>query len=211
MNIVLLSQKSHHTGAIVYFLQKEQCQCKIAYDLCMLEKESRNNKLDVLFVEETFLHNKENTSVLSACLGALNKNIPIAFFNSTYFKPEFVQKDFNENINNHIINVITDVQKSIDNVNERFISQLRPAEKKLYELLKNKEDESISLEEMSVYLWGSTNKAHTSTLYSYIHRIKHILSECNSDEKWVIKEKKGHYKISFDALHIPNDIVDIIK
>lgn len=75
----------------------------------------------------------------------------------------------------------------------------RPAEKKLYSLLKHRAEEDLSLREMSVALWGTHTDAHTKTLYSYIHRINRVLGKNGSRPESLKKTKKGCYKLTLES------------
>ena len=74
----------------------------------------------------------------------------------------------------------------------------RPAEKKLYSLLKHRAEEDLSLREMSFALWGAHTDAHTKTLYSYIHRINRVLGKNGSRPESLKKTKKGCYKLTLE-------------
>ncbi len=198
MNVALLTNVHQNVGIIKESLQQEQCECSILLDLCMLEKDARCRVLDCLLVDKDYMNNNENDNLLRLCLGVLNNKIPIVYFDTQYFKPAYKPKDNARDTKISALEKVFDsCQKKVDSFHEIFDKQLRPSEKKLYNLLKKSNDESISLEEMSIFLWGNSNKAHTNTLYSYIHRIKHILQEGNQNIEWLIKEKKGYYKISY--------------
>ena len=75
----------------------------------------------------------------------------------------------------------------------------RPAEKKLYSLLKHRAEEDLSLREMSFALWGAHTDAHTKTLYSYIHRINRVLGKNGSRPESLKKTKKGCYKLTLES------------
>ena len=75
----------------------------------------------------------------------------------------------------------------------------RPAEKKLYSLLKHRAEEDLSLREMSFALWGTHTDAHTKTLYSYIHRINRVLGKNGSRPESLKKTKKGCYKLTLES------------
>ena len=75
----------------------------------------------------------------------------------------------------------------------------RPAEKKLYSLLKHRAEEDLSLREMSFALWGTHTDAHIKTLYSYIHRINRVLGKNGSRPESLKKTKKGCYKLTLES------------
>lgn len=75
----------------------------------------------------------------------------------------------------------------------------RPAEKKLYSLVKHRAEEDLSLREMSFALWGTHTDAHIKTLYSYIHRINRVLGKNGSRPESLKKTKKGCYKLTLES------------
>ncbi len=198
MNIAIVTKMVNEVKIIHSVLQKERCECFIISDVCLLEKVSRNSVLDFLLVDENFLCNSNNTTILKKSLGIVNKNVPIFYFHIYSFNPYCIS-----NAHDNDLDKLNTILKLLDTVkNEMLVFQrthdilFRPAEKKLYSLLKSSTQEAISLEEMAVYLWGQSNQAHKKTLYTYMHRIKQILRENNQDLEWLVKQKKGCYKIS---------------
>ncbi len=184
----------YETAIIQNMLHSQCCECTIIMDLAELERASRNNIWNFLLVDKNYLQDEKDVSILEKCLGILNCKIPIAFFDTYDFNPHFInsmQMDLQ-----NITKILERTQIKIQTIKSAYHSKLRPAEKKLYALLKTSNEKSFSLDEMAIYLWGVSSTAHIKTLYSYIHRIKQILRENNDNIEWLIKEKKGCYKIS---------------
>ncbi len=197
MNIVLLTHEDPHMHGLQNYVQQEHCKCCMATDLCMLEKEARTKKLLLVLVANNFLHENESISIITECLGPLNEKTSIAFFDSESFNPDLLSSTIDNEKKSEILRILNNIQNNINTFELNYNTKFRPAERKLYDLLKNNEDIPLSLDEMSLFLWGNTSSAHNKTLYSYIHRIKYLLAESNKIE-WIIKEKKGYYKISSD-------------
>ncbi len=213
MTIVLLTHQSHYTVKIQHILQSLHTKPILTFDLCMLEKVSRNTSFDLLLVDNDFLTNNENIDIVSECIGILNNKSPIVCFNKQTFEISIKanEKTLTSEINDIIITLLKNAQIQLELCTKFREEFLRPIELKLYSFLKNSKKDSTSLEEMALYLWGNTNNAHTNTLYSYIHRIKNMLKESEGDFERLTKEKKGCYKISIDVpLHI-NDFVATSK
>ncbi len=211
MNIVILTKKMAQIGILHNSLQKEHCMCSIVSNLAMLENESRCKVLHLLLIEKYFLQNKDNISTIQDCLEPLNSRIPIVYFDVDSEENCFVQAKQSATMSIVIEKILGSVQNRIETNKTYNCTMLRPAEKKLYQLLKSHTEESLSLDEMSIYLWGNTSKAHEKTLYTYIHRIKTMLTEGQQDIEWLIKEKKGCYRISTDANKTPVESVATLK
>ncbi len=213
MTTIMLTRMVHYIGTIQNILQNLQCKCFVVNDLCSLEREARNNIFDFLLVDKQFLFDNEKVFILTESLGILNENIPIIFFDVENFKAYFASNT--QNISQQSLYEITllleNVQKNMHTYQNTSNTLLRPVEKRLYDLLKNTKEKSLSLEEMSLFLWGYTSSAHTKTLYSYIHRIKQILAENNQNIEWLVKEKKGCYKISSEFKETHENIIATIK
>ncbi len=196
MKVVILSRMVYETTTIQSILHSQGCECSTIINLCELEKESRNNVWSFLLLDKDYLQNKNDVRLLQNCLGMLNCKIPIIYFSISDFTPRLANEKIK--LDEKILYMLDYTQKKLNTMKTTYDEQLRPAEKKLYSLLKTAKDTPISLEDMSLYLWGVSSSAHTKTLYSYIHRIKQILGENNDNIERIIKEKKGCYKISCD-------------
>ncbi len=151
---------------------------------CHLEKDKKKLEryLDIIYC------------CVGICLNARALYLFDGFELTQYFLSDFHRSYLKRDtrVERLAINVKLRIQKYTENHETLF----RPCERKIYQLLKNTKHESISLEYMSEVLWGSCSIAHKKTLYSYICRIKQILNENRDIEEWLIKEKKGYYKIS---------------
>ena len=197
MNCVILTRCSHDVLYIKHFFSLENFDCKIASDFCELGRYARNFVLEFLFIDKDYFNYPTSEDFLRGCLGLLNGHIPIIYIDKNNFTQSISIED-----NEGIKNLKPEVKEIFENVIKRIAEydsvrkvMLRPAEKKLYTLLKNNNEKAISLEEMCLYLWGCSNEGHTKTIYSYINRIKKILDDSVCAIESLQKEKKGFYKI----------------
>lgn len=197
MNGLILTRCSQDVGFIKNVFKLVDCDAKIALDLCEIERYGRNFVLEFLLVDDEFFDYGPDTKFLRLCLGILNGHIPIIYFSKN--SPEIALSiDLNSEIKelkNEVQEVFAKAILQIEKFNNISKNMLRPAERKLYSLLKENNQKSFSLEEMSLCLWGTANIAHVKTLYAYIHRIKKILEENADDLESLEKEKKGFYRL----------------
>ncbi len=196
MNSLILTRCSQDVALIKNVFRKEGCDCKVAMDLCQVERFGRNFVLEFLLVDNNFFNNDHNDDFLRMCLGILNNHIPILYFDTDNFeKSIYLENDNLRCMDSTIQDLFSKSVVRIDHFKSIAQKMLRPAEKKIYTLLKTNHQKAVSLDEMCIYLWGNSNSAHVKTLYSYIHRIKKILDDNTNNFEWLEKEKKGFYKI----------------
>ncbi len=202
MNCVILTRSSQEIGFVKNVLKLEDFDCKIALDLCQLERYGRNFVLEFLFIDKDYFRYPSDEDFIRGCLGILNGNIPIIYVDKNNLEQsiDICKNDELKILKPEVLIVFENVLKRIEKFNKISADMLRPAEKKLYTLLKNNNQRPISLEEMCLFLWGTSSEGHTKTVYSYIHRIKKILDENADHLEWVQKEKKGFYKIQIKPI-----------
>lgn len=213
MYTLILSRHSEQTALIQNLLRKENCKHKVASVLSGLEREIRIEFPDFLLVDQNyFSHEQANMSgtkdqcplkyhsYFTDIISPLNTCFPIFFFDSK--QNGFIQyyvSEYQKSIlppNTEITLLLAKIKDNINTFIQSSQNQFRPAEKKLYLLLKAKNNQAMSLVQMAESLWGCSTSAHIKTLYSYIHRIKHILEKNEYSPERLIKEKKGYYKLA---------------
>ena len=203
MNCVILTRNSQNFGFIKNVLNLEGLECKISSDFCQLERYARNFVLEILFVDNEYFRFPSDDDFLGACLGVLNSQIPKIYIDKDNFKQAI---DINRNIELEMLKpeikrIFENTIMKIDEFNNISNEMLRPAEKKLYSLLKNNNEKAVSLDEMSLFLWGCSNDGHMKTLYAYINRIKKILEDKADNLESLTKERKGFYKIQMKPIN----------
>lgn len=213
MYTLILSKQCEETVLIQNFLSKENCRHKVVSALSTLEREIRMGFPDFILIDSKYFvdEQKNRTTVnteyqlkyqsyFTDIIFPVNIYFPVFMFDIN--RIEFTQyhmSEYQKSISpprDDITRLLTQVKRDINISTQSSQNQFRPAEKKLYLLLKDNYNQAISLTQMSESLWGCSTDAHTKTLYSYIHRIKHILEENEYSPEWLVKEKKGYYKLA---------------
>lgn len=221
MYTLILSKHGKETSLLQNLLDNEGCAYKALSLLSSLEREIRIKFPDFLLIDSTYFINEQanvvspkNKSLLhhsfffTDIIFPISICFPIYFFNRGQIEfKEYYASEYHKSIapqNNEIIVLLTHIKGKMNDFFYTTQNQFRPAEKKLYSLLKATENQCISLEQMSHVLWGCSNIAHKKTLYSYIHRMKHILENTEYPLEWLIKDKKGCYKLAIRKIENAN-------
>ncbi|MGI5174036.1 winged helix-turn-helix domain-containing protein [Treponema sp. OMZ 840] len=204
---LLLCKKNGLKGLLRYALSYENCTCKTVWNLSALFKEIRCKVPDCIILDrDFFIFADKNTQIepyIRASIFFDKFDFMIFLYDAQNIHklsiPVFQNKQCSCETKKKIETILKNAANKIEllkNPPEEF----RPAEKKLYSLLKRKAEQALSLEEMSFALWGIHTDAHTKTLYTYIHRINCILQQAAHRPESLIKVKKGYYKLTFESL-----------
>ncbi|MFI3257942.1 MAG: helix-turn-helix domain-containing protein [Spirochaetales bacterium] len=209
MYAVILTQCPEQMTFIESILSEKQCRNKTVSNASTLERAIRLEFPNFILIDtRCFSHQKKihssnayNLHFIHALIPQHNICIPIFYFDTEALKitacpiSEFHKKKC---INaDEVTALLKHAEDSMQTISKIHHKALRPAEKKLYLLLKNKNYQAVSLDQMEYLLWGSVTGNHDKTLYTYIHRIKHILRDNEDSPELLIKEKKGYYKLTF--------------
>lgn len=202
--VLILHKEGGNTELLQHALIREGCTQKVVFDFISLFTEIRLKLPDCIIIYRSFFPSSSTTEQIKRCLDMF---IPIHWFEFSIFLYD------TNNTNTALSEILCSMrcteekkeqtQRLLDGA-MRTIRQLqclpqqfRSAEKKLYTILMEK-SAALSLKEMCCALWGTYTSAHTKTLYTYIHRIKHLLQEDKSRPEALVKIKKGCYKLTFD-------------
>lgn len=201
--VLILHKEGGNTELLQYALTREGCTQKAVFDFISLLTEIRLKLPDCIVIYRSFFPASSTTEQITRCLDMF---IPIHWFEfsillydvnndkaplSEILCSELCTEEKKEQTRRLLNSAMHTIHRL-----QCLPQQFRAAEKKLYAILMET-NAALSLKEMSYALWGTCTSAHIKTLYTYIHRIKHLLQEDQSRPEVLVKIKKGCYKLTF--------------
>ncbi len=202
MHGIYFTHKKNKNELLNGVLKGEGFELIFVSELSALERAYRQNFPRFVLLDAEIVDKKISferwVEVIYNCIGICLNASPLYKYDGTAFYPCYISELHKNAFNNNsdIIKLLERVSLKIKSHKNLHEELFRPSERKVYKLLKNTEQESISLDHMSESLWGYSSVSHKKTLYSYIYRIKQILNSNRELEECLIKDKKGYYKIS---------------
>lgn len=207
MHILILTENNTLKNLLQRIFLQSDCFCKTVRSFCDLFIQIKNKVPDCIILDKGFFPGSYTREDLISYIktGIFFKKFGFLIFlyeenNTAWFtEPVFQNSQCTGEFKKAVLKILESAVKKIG-TSEQIPKEFRPAEKKLYTLLKKRAEEELSLEEMCTELWGARTDGHTKTLYTYIYRIKHILEKHSSGTEILIKAQKGRYKLTFKNL-----------
>ena len=204
MYVLILTANSGLKSLLQYVLSKENCASKTTRNVTDLLTAIRYRVPDCIILDRDFFPPSDTEGELENYICTSPFFIKFDFLMFLYEKdkpetllnPIFQGKFCDEQSKERIHTMMKSLIPKITYL-QQTPPQFRPIEKKLYNLLKDRAEKALTLEDMSYTLWGTRTAEHKKTLYTYIHRIKHILRESEDRPEMLVKAKKGCYKLIF--------------
>lgn len=129
--------------------------------------------------------------------------IYIDFDDEKFFDEEFILKKINSlpqrvptfTHGDFIKNLVFVLKNKNINISCEERPMFSPNVNFVYEYLKSRKNSCVSLEELSLILWKTSNKNNKDTLYTYIHEIRKKLSNSFDKKEKLVRIKKGFYQL----------------